>query len=180
MVPFGLGEAFAFIDQQNDRSLLPFVPNTLDIVELISLADACAVHHGKDNIRLFDFASATLNAEALDGVFGLSQSCRIDEAEEVASDVHRVLDGVARGAVNIAHDGTLLAQQGIEQGTLAYVSRADNRHRNPTLDGIAEAIAVDELLELELDLVAEGKQFGTIGELHIFFGEIQFQLHQPR
>ena len=62
--------------------------------------------------------------------------------------MHRVLDGVARGAVNIAHDGTLLAQQGIEQGTLAHVSRADNRHRNSTLDSIAEAIAVDELLEL--------------------------------
>ena len=62
----GLGEAFAFIDQQNEASLLPFIPNAFDIVQLISLADARAVHHGKDNICLFDFASATLNAKTLD------------------------------------------------------------------------------------------------------------------
>ena len=56
-----------------------------------------------------------LDSEVFDGVVGVAQSGGVDEAECVVSDGESVFDGVACGAVDVGHDGALLAEDEVEQ-----------------------------------------------------------------
>ena len=54
-----------------------------------------------------------------------------------AAQAQGVLDDVARGAVDVAHDGLLLVEQGVEQRRFAGVGLADDGDGNAVLDGVA-------------------------------------------
>ncbi len=68
----------------------------------------------------------------------MTDSCRVDEPKRYASYVHGVFDHVARGAVNIAHDGFFFLEQQVEQRGFADVGLPDNGYRDAALDGITQ------------------------------------------
>ena len=53
--------------------------------------------------------------------------------------IERLLDRVAGRAGDIGNDCPFLAQKRIQQGALAGIRRAYNRHRNAVLDGVSAA-----------------------------------------
>ena len=55
-----------------------------------------------------------LDADALHHIGGLAYSGSIDDTEGEAMEVDGVFDDVACGAMDIAHDSTLFAHEGIE------------------------------------------------------------------
>ena len=60
----------------------------------------------------------------------LAHAGRIDEAEGALLRGHGRVDGVARGAGDLADDGARLADDGVEQRRLAGVGTADDGHRD--------------------------------------------------
>ena len=91
----------------------------------------------KHDLRLLQLLEGALDAEALDRVVGVADAGRVDETELEATDVDGVLDHVARSAVDVAHDGLLLVEQGVEQRRFAGVGLADDGNGNAVLDGVA-------------------------------------------
>jgi hypothetical protein len=76
-----------------------------------------------DEVGAVEFAFGALDADALDVVGGLAQAGGIDEAERDAMHLDDFLDGVACGASGGTDDGTLEAEEGIEQAAFADVRR---------------------------------------------------------
>ena len=84
-----------------------------------------------------DSSIGTGDADFLNLVGGLSDAGCIDKTEGDAIDVDGVLDGVARGAMNVGHDGAIVLQEGIQQGRFTYIGLAYNGYRNALLQGLA-------------------------------------------
>lgn len=74
-----------------------------------------------DEVGAVEFALGALDADALDVVMGLAQAGGIDQAERDAVNLDDFLNGVAGGAGGGADDGTLKAEEGIEQAAFANV-----------------------------------------------------------
>ena len=116
----------------------------------------------------------------LDAVGGLPQTGRIDEAEEHATHGHQLLNGITCGTGDLADDGPVLIQQGVQQGALTAVRRTYDGHRYALLDGVAVAEAVDQFGTEVHQPVQQGYQFDALRELHVLLTEVQFQFDQCR
>lgn len=99
----------------------------------------CAVDDPQHDFRFFKFLECAADADLFHLVVRLPDACCVDEAEERAANVHRVLNRVARGAVHVAHDGFLFSEQRVEQGGFTGVCVANDCHGDAVLDGVAEA-----------------------------------------
>ena len=77
---------------------------------------------------------------------GGTQTGGVDKSELNTIDDERIFNQVACGAVNIAHDGFLFAEKGIEQGRFAGIRSPNNRHRDTVLDGVAHAETADQFV----------------------------------
>ena len=73
------------------------------------------VEEPEDDACSADGLVGAVNAYLLDGVGGLSDAGGVDESEGNALDVDNVLDGVARGTMDVADDGSVVVQQAVEQ-----------------------------------------------------------------
>ena len=144
------------------------------------LEQAGGIEDEEDEAGLVNPGVAALYAEGFDLVGRVAQPCGVDEAEEQSIDVHHLLHRVARRAVDVADDGTLLAEEGVEEGAFAHVGRARQRHGDTLLDGIAEAEALHEALDLRLQLLAQAQELAAVGEGDILLAEVQLELHQGR
>ena len=105
---------------------------------------ACDVNNPKHDVGLVDGLPCALNAHALDGVAGLADACRVDEAEQRAAHHHGVLDGVAGGTVDIAHQGAVVAQQGVKQGGFAGIGLPHDGDGHAVADGVAVTVTVGQ------------------------------------
>ena len=120
-----------------------------------------------------------LDADALDDVGGVADAGGVDEAEGDATEVDGVFDDVAGGAVDVAHDGSLFAYEGVEEGGLAHVGLADDGYGHAVLDGIAYVERMGQAGDDTLDLVSYLREFATVGKLELFVvAEIELQLHE--
>ena len=82
------------------------------------------VNDPKHDVGLVDSLPCALDAHPLDGVARLAYACRIDETEQRAAHEDGILDSVACGAVNVTHQGTVVTQQGVEQGGFSCIGLA--------------------------------------------------------
>ena len=145
----------------------------------VLLAGAGGVDDPQDDVRLLQLLEAPLDAQALDGVGGLADAGRVDEAEGDAAQVQGVLDDVARGAVDVAHDGAFLAHQGVEQGGLARVRLAHDGHGDAVLQGVAHAERVRQAGDNLLHAGGDGLELRAVGKLQVLVvAEVQLQLHE--
>jgi len=139
----------------------------------------CGVRASKqehDDLGAFGLLECALNAHVFYGVGRLAQAGGVDEAEEGAADVEHFFHRVARGAVNVAHNGALFAEQGVEQGGLAYVRFAHDGAGDAASNGIAKAEGVAESLHAPFGVGEQAQKFGAVGELEVFVvGKIEFQ-----
>lgn len=130
--------------------------------------DPCAGRGGK----------GPFDAHAFQPVVGAAQACGVDEAEEHAVDVQGLLNGVARGAGNVGNHGAFLAQKPVQQRGLAGIGCADDRHAHALLQGIAQREAAAQGVELGADFLHDAVQLRAVGELHVFFREVEFEFEQ--
>ena len=81
--------------------------------------------------------------------------------------------------MDVAHDGTLLVQQGIEQGGFSGIGLTDNSHGDSILDGIAGTEGTHQSTDDLLDLGGYRLQLRTVGKLQfLVVAEVELQLHQ--
>ena len=121
----------------------------------------------------------TLDADAFHYVGGLADAGSVDEAEGDAAQVDGVFDDVACGAVDVAHDGSLFAKEGVEEGGLAHIGLADDGHGNAVLDGIAYTEGVGEARDGALDVGGYLREFAAVGKLELLVvAEVELQLHE--
>ncbi len=139
-----------------------------------------AIDEPKHNLSTLETLIGSLDAHGLDLVAGVANACGVDEANELPVEEDGVLDDVARGAVNIAHDGTFVAQQVVEKGGLADIGLADDCHRDAITDGLTRAEGVGQTHNLGIDLTGNVEQFRAIGKLNILLAEIEFEFEQRR
>ena len=139
-----------------------------------------AIDEPKHNLSTLEALIGALDTHGLDLVAGVANACGVDEANELPIEEDGVLDDVARGAVHIAHDGTFVAQQVVEEGGLADIGFADDCHRNAIADGLTRAEGVGQTHNLGIDLTGNVEQFRAIGKLNILFAEVEFEFEQRR
>ena len=72
------------------------------------------INHPEHDVGLVDSLPCPLDAHLFDGVARLAYACRVDEAEQDAAHNDGVFDGVACGAVDVAHQRAIITQQCIQ------------------------------------------------------------------
>ena len=132
----------------------------------------------EDDLCFFCCFDAAFDAHLLDGVGSVSDASCVDEAEGDVVQGDGVFDDVAGGALDVAHNGAVVAQEGVEQGALAYVWCSDDGDGYTILDGVAELEGVGEPADFLIDVFGQLDEFLAVGKFHVFFGEVKFQLEQ--
>lgn len=132
----------------------------------------------EDDLCFFSGFDAAFDAHLLDGVGGSADACCVDEAEGDVVKSDSVFDDVAGGALDVADDSTVVTQECVEQGTLAYVGSPDDGDGYAVLDSVAELEGVGELADFLMDVFGQLDEFLTVGKFDVFFGEVEFQLEQ--
>ena len=84
-----------------------------------------------------DFFVSAFNAHTLHRVGCGTDASRIDETDKGVAQYDGFFHSVARGAVNVADQSTLFANQGIEQGGFSGIRFTHDGYRETTLQGIA-------------------------------------------
>ena len=136
------------------------------------------IGHADDDPRPRDGGAGPFDPHAFEPVVGRADARRVDEAEQYAVDVHRLLDGVARGARDLRDHGAFLAQQAVQQGRFPDIGGSDDRHGHAPFEGIAQREGVAQGLYFGVDPAHRLPQFGPVGELHVLLGEVQLQFEQ--
>jgi hypothetical protein len=131
-----------------------------------------------DDAGLLYLLKGSAHPNRLDGVGGFADAGSVDEAEADAPDGYFVFDGIAGGACDFGYDGSLLIEQGVEQGGLACVGLAGDGYRHPVLDNVAQGEGVGEASGDCVNAQDELLQVVTVGKLHVFLAEVQLQLNK--
>ena len=132
----------------------------------------------EDDAGRGDGSAGAVDTDAFHSVGAGTQAGCVDEAEEVVAQVQGLLDGVAGGAWHVADDGAVVAQQGVEQRGFAGVGGADDGHGDAAHDCVAGAKTLEQALDLVPCLSGELCEQGAVGELEVFFGEVEFEFEQ--
>ena len=136
------------------------------------------VNNPEHDLGLVDRLPGALDAHPLDGIARLADACRVNEAVERTAHNHGVLDGVARGAVDVAHQGTVVTQQGIQQGRFSRIGLSHDGDRQAVADGVTVTVTVGQAADQGVDVARQGCHLATVGKGHILLAEIQFQLDE--
>jgi hypothetical protein len=108
----------------------------------------------------------------------VSDTGGVNEAERDAGENKGVFYGVAGGTGNRRDNGTLFAQQQIQEGGLAGVRSTDDSYRDTVLDGIAGGKGGGEPGELRLDGRGELVEVGAVSKGDIFLAEIKLKFDE--
>ena len=113
-----------------------------DVLQLLQVVEGLGeglsgVEDIEDDVGLYYGCDGALNAEVFNRVVAVAQPCGIDDAEGGALDDKGLFDGVACGAGDVADDGAVVVQQGVEEGGFARIGTADNGDGDAALEGIA-------------------------------------------
>src|SRR5574344_2953818 len=103
---------------------------------------------------------------------------RVDEAECDAMDIRSVFNDVTCGAVDIAHDGFILVKELIEKSALSYIRFTYDSHRYSLFHGNTFLERIGKGRYDGIYFLGQGKEFFTVGEIHILVTEIKFQFKQ--
>ena len=80
--------------------------------------------------------------------------------------------------MDVAHQGSVVVQKGVEQGRLAHVGLAHYCHGDAVLDGIAHGKRLLKARYLGVDVGGECEEAAAVGKFHFFLAEIEFKLHE--
>lgn len=103
----------------------------------------------------------------------------VDKPEGDALKIDGVFDGIAGGALNVAHDGTVFAQERIEECGFSNVWSTDDGNGNTVFQSVAGVERVGQTLYVSFNLKGELEKFGAVGKLQILMiGEVEFQFQE--
>ena len=138
-----------------------------------------AVDQKKDDLCFGEFLPTALDAHLLHGVGGGAQAGGVDETEERAAQIVGILDDIAGGAVDVAHDGALVVEKGIEEGGFPGIGAAHDGHGEAIFEGIAGGEGVHQPRHHLFQVLGQMGQFGAVGKLQVFMvGEVEFEFEQ--
>ena len=78
-----------------------------------------------------------LDAKIFDNIRSLADAGSVDEAECESVDVDGVFDDVAGSAVDVGHDGAIVANEEVEEGGFTRIGFAYDGYRYAVFDGVA-------------------------------------------
>ena len=130
------------------------------------------IDHAKDNFGLGNLPEGPLDAQSFDFVRGLPDAGRVDETEEDTVNHAGLLDGIARGAGDVGHDGAVIPQKRIQKRTFSAVGCAHDRYGHAVADSISQAERVCQLPAMGAGGVQQGTQARTVCKFDIFFAEM--------
>ncbi len=136
------------------------------------------VRDGEDYVSLSDLAERPLDPGLFYGVRRLSDARGVDEAEKNPVKIDRLFDRVAGRPRDVGYYGPVLSQQGVQQSAFPGIGGTGYCRRHAVAYRISEAERIGERGDLCKGLCNESGKFIAVGELYIFFAEIEFQLHQ--
>lgn len=138
-----------------------------------------AVRKEHDNLRLVCRLQASLDAHPFDGIIRMPDAGRVDKAEGMAADDECGINGVACGALKVADDGSVIADDGIEESALPDIGGSDDGYGNAVSDGVAYSKTAGQIGDGSDEKMGLGGKFGTVSKLHIFMvREIKFQFEE--
>ena len=105
----------------------------------------------QNNKRVVVGTSAAFNAELFHGIFRLPKPGRVDQSEGDAVQCEHSFHGVAGGAGDVAHNGTVVVEQCIEECRLAHVGPSDDGDGDTLFQCIAEPERVKQGGKLGLE-----------------------------
>ena len=108
-----------------------------------------------DNVRFACGLQGALYAHLLNAVGGFAYAGGVYEAEGDAFYPYGVFNEVARSALDVRNDGTLIVHESVHEGTFAHVGRTDDGHRDAGLQGIAGAEGIRKALYVFVESVCE-------------------------
>ena len=117
-----------------------------------------------------------LYAYLFDGVGRGAKTSGVDKAEGDTMDVDEVFDSVAGGAMNIADDGFLLTDKGVEEGALSDIGLSDYGHGDALFHCLTRSEGVGKTGEMAVDVKCQLPQLSTIGKLEfLVVAEVEFE-----
>lgn len=120
-----------------------------------------------------------LDTELFQMVIRMMNTGGIYQSEQNAIDEEGILDRIAGGAADIAHNSPFLAQQGVEERGLTSIGCTNDSHRDTMTDGIAGAEGVGERTERINYLIGQATQLVSVGKLQfLVVGEVEFEFEQ--
>lgn len=128
--------------------------------------------------RLTDFFVSFLYPYGFDLVAGIADAGGVDKTEVDAPDVEDFLDGVAGGACDMADDGPLFFQDGIQQRGFPGIGPTGDDGIDAVFQHIAQLEGIDQCLEQGTYLFDELFQGVAVREFHIFLAEVELQLDE--
>ena len=73
------------------------------------------IHYEKHNFCLFQLLTAACNTHLFHHIIGGAEACCVDKSEERATEREGIFDDIARSSVDIAHNGAIVVEQGVEK-----------------------------------------------------------------
>ena len=138
------------------------------------------IQHPEHYVGLANLGAAPFNPHTFDGVTALPESRSIDEAQQCSAHDANFFNCVTGGAGNRGDNCTVVAQQGVEQGTLAAVRGSGYRYGDTVSDCVSGPERITERSAALSGSVQELAQPAPVGKLHILLTEVQFQFHEGR
>ena len=117
-------------------------------------------------------------ADAFHGVVGVAKAGGVEESEQSAADLARVLYHVACGSGDVADNRFVIVQQTVEQGGLPGVGSPGDGHWHTLLEHFAGGVGMRQTTHHAQRFRGGGDQRGAVGKLHILLGKVKLQLQQ--
>ena len=154
-----------------------------DVLQLLQVVEGldeglCGIVDIKDDVGLYYGFDGALNAEEFNRVVAVAQSSGVDNAERGPIDDKGLFDGVACGAGDVADDGAVVAQQGVEEGGFARIGTSDDGHRDATLEGVAHVERLPQCVDAGAGLGDQREELAAVGKLHILVAEVKLQFKE--
>ena len=137
-----------------------------------------AVDSPKHDVGLFEFAEGAVDAHVFDGVAGVAYAGGVDETEGRALYIDGVFKGVAGRPVYVGHEGAVVVKEPVEEGRFSRVGFADDNRWYAVFQGVSAMKGIGKTGNHLFDVLRQFGKSGTVGKLHIFFTEIEFEFDE--
>ena len=116
-------------------------------LRFIGLECAVPFDAEQDEVRRRQITPAHFDAEPVDDLLALPESCGIHQPHRPTEDIGVRLDGIASGARCLRHQRPAGAEQGVEEGGLPGIGPAGEHHQRAFAEPLAGGRGRDEPLD---------------------------------
>ena len=133
---FFVVEAVDFVEEDDEAFAFGATHDALG-EPLDVFGDVGGIDYPKDDLCALDHFVGALDAHIFNNIRSLANAGSVDETECESVDVDSVFDDVAGSAVDVGHDGAIVANEEVEKGGFTSIGFAYDSHGDAVFDSIA-------------------------------------------